>query len=1019
MLHVAPLGFLSFPTGGYVPAGAIWLDGSADYLTWTPSSGSSNTAFTFSFWTKRAGLGAYGAVLAGTTTAAQSDFIRFGTSNTFETIGDDGNDWTVVTSAVYRDTTAWEHWVVSFNNTTDVRIWNDGVEITSFSTNTESGTMGGWLRATAQYVGRNGAGQYFNGYLAEVIALDGTAVTDALDFGEFDTKGNWVPKDPTGLTFGTNGFWLDFADSSNLGKRAEREAAPGNTTLLIHSNTTDGSTTFVDSALGATITANGNIQHDDAQAKFGTTSIYSASSSDYLTIPDSPNLTFGSNDFTIAFWYRNNGAYGSSIGWMDKLQGAAAREWTFGIQTSNIMFQFSTDGTANWHNMFTYAHSLSADTWHHIAVTRNGSNWYLFIDGTLVATDTDSASIYNSTAVVRLCSDDVGGYNGWVDELLIVNGTAVWTTSFDVPTAAYDELDFKSVSMSAANSTSDRPADKAADDLGNYATWSPISKAGMTSNATFSEGNMRASSGATGCNVQTTIAVGSGKWYCEFLVNSAGSNYPLLGVSDPSIDENGWIWVGAGVRSGDGYKTDFPFDSSDPYGAAYTSGTDVVMCAMDLDNGAVWMGLNGTWWNSATASEIAAGTTTNALSTTAEWAALGDGTPLCFGAGLYTADVTLRTKESDWSYSAPTGFKALATYNLPAPTVKKPDDYFKTVLYTGNGGTQAITGVGFQPDLVWLKCRSAAYNHQLMDAVRGASVVLASNLPDAESTSETDSFGSDGFTLTHNASIGRANVSGQTFVAWCLKANGSGVSNSIGDIASTVSAAAHGGFSIGTYTMGTSAATGYTIGHGLSTTPDLIIDKVKSAGPSDWHIYSKDTTTPAARYLYLNDSVNEQISTTIWNNTQPSPTVYSVSTSFWGTDGYSHVFYAFARTPGLIGIGKYVGNGDPGGDGPYVVVDDGGSGFRPAFLLVKRIDTTGYDWQVVDAVRDTYNPVNKNLSANLTAVEGSGLNVDFTANGFKWRVASNSVNASGGTYIYLAFAEYPFGGEGVAQAKAR
>jgi len=134
--------------------------------------------------------------------------------------------------------------------------------------------------------------------------------------------------------------------------------------------------------------------------------------------------------------------------------------------------------------------------------------------------------------------------------------------------------------------------------------------------------------------------------------------------------------------------------------------------------------------------------------------------------------------------------------------------------------------------------------------------------------------------------------------------------------------------------------------------------------------------------------------------------------------GADHMGYCFARTPGLIGIGSYTGNGST--DGPYVVVDDGGSGFRPAFVLIKNSsNATGYDWQIVDATRDTYNPVNKNLSPNLNTAEGSGLNIDFTANGFKLRVSSNSVNAGGNTYIYLAFAEYPFGGDGVAQAKAR
>jgi len=301
-----------------------------------------------------------------------------------------------------------------------------------------------------------------------------------------------------------------------------------------------------------------------------------------------------------------------------------------------------------------------------------------------------------------------------------------------------------------------------------------------------------------------------------------------------------------------------------------------------------------------------------------------------------------------------------------------------------------------------------------MDAVRGVSGVIAANLTDAESTSETDSFDSDGFTLTHNPAIGRANVNTKTFVAWCLKAGGAGSSNTDGSITSTVSVAAHGGFSIGTFT-GTGANA--TVGHGLSSAPEFVIFKNRSAATS-WQSWHSGLT--AGDYTIYLDSTQAQSDQTgfAWQSTPPSSSVITLGTQS-GANGSSNsmVFYAFAKTPGLIGIGSYIGNGST--DGPYVVVDDGGSGFRPAWVIFKRIDSTS-SWVIQDAVRNTYNPVSNYLISNGTDAEGtSGVDVDFTANGFKIRTISNSHNTSGGTYIYLAFAEHPFGGEDVAQARAR
>jgi hypothetical protein len=250
------------------------------------------------------------------------------------------------------------------------------------------------------------------------------------------------------------------------------------------------------------------------------------------------------------------------------------------------------------------------------------------------------------------------------------------------------------------------------------------------------------------------------------------------------------------------------------------------------------------------------------------------------------------------------------------------------------------------------------------------------------------------------------------YVLYLLAAGGAGSANTDGSITSTVSAAAHSGFSIGTYT-GTGASA--TVGHGLSSAPAMIIVKDRDAA-NEWSVYHSELGP--GKDLQLESTANANTNAALWNNTAPTASVFSVSTiARQNASGNSLVFYAFAKTPGLIGIGSYLGNGST--EGPYVVVDDGGSGFRPAFLLIKCSSAGTTNWNILDAARDTYNPMDKGLRANSTIAEFTGQTMDFTANGFKLRLSGSDYNTNGETYIYLAFAEYPFGGDGVAQAKAR
>jgi hypothetical protein len=350
----------------------------------------------------------------------------------------------------------------------------------------------------------------------------------------------------------------------------------------------------------------------------------------------------------------------------------------------------------------------------------------------------------------------------------------------------------------------------------------------------------------------------------------------------------------------------------------------------------------------------------------------------------------------------------LSTANLPDPAIdpaqgSSPEDYFNTVLYTGDGTTSnAITGVGYQPDLTWIKSRSASYNNYLIDAVRGSGYELISNNTNAEAaTTKFVSFDADGFTVA-NVGGNALNANGATYVAWNWKANGSGVSNTDGSIPSQVSANTESGFSIVTYT-GTGASA--TVGHGLNADVAMLIIKKRSSGGTarNWAVWHKALGGDNLLKLNLTDAV---VSNSVYfGGGNHTSSVFELNTHTLSNENtYDFVAYCFAEVEGFSKFGSYTGNGSA--DGPFVY-----TGFRPAFTLIKRTDAAE-DWWLHDSQRDEYNIVRHILYANASnaEIDGTGDNQshDFLSNGFKLRTANANWNASGGTFIYMAFAENPF-----------
>ena len=337
--------------------------------------------------------------------------------------------------------------------------------------------------------------------------------------------------------------------------------------------------------------------------------------------------------------------------------------------------------------------------------------------------------------------------------------------------------------------------------------------------------------------------------------------------------------------------------------------------------------------------------------------------------------------------------------------INKPNEYFNTVLYSGDGNNnRTIIGVGFNPDMSWVKSRNNAVAHIVADIVRGSNKNIVPNETVAEFNPTTDvgsggigQVTTDGFTCVQGtSSLNNTNASGYTYVAWNWLAGGTGVSNTDGSITSTVSANTTAGFSIVKFTSG--AIAGYSVGHGLGTTPSVIIQKITGT-TGGWLFCHKDMSasgiTSGFLQLQTTDAFtsNANVFTNVNNSTVTQGSVIS--------NNYEQIMYCFAEKKGYSKFGSYTGNGNA--DGTFVY-----TGFKPAMIILKNASDT-YNWEIRDDKRRTYNEANENrLFPNLSNAESVNTEtIDFLSNGFKIRNAGGGDNGSGNTIIYMAFAENP------------
>ena len=597
----------------------------------------------------------------------------------------------------------------------------------------------------------------------------------------------------------------------------------------------------------------------------------------------------------------------------------------------------------------------------------------------------------NSAATAAAIGKDYSGNgNNWTPNNISVTAGVTYDSMLDTPTPFAD----------------------GGNGRGNYATFSPIAKFAANASFTLTEGNLRYTQAVAQQTVfiGSTIALpyGSGKFYYE--INQISKTVVGGDATTPfSLYIKEFASAGSSITNLSYYLTGNG-NSGDPTGASLTgvssiANNDVVMVAIDLVGGKLYLGKNNTWFNSGNPVASTGAVATNLANYSVFIPAVGNG-----GGNMTNFSCAINFGQRPFTYTPPSGFLALNTQNLPTPTIANGASYMAATTYTGTGSAltiaNTVNGISFQPDFVWVKGRSGATDHALYDSVRGVQKQVESNTTTAETTETTGltAFGSTGFTV---GALAQMNTNAATYVGWQWNAGGSTVTNTSGSISAQVRANPTAGFSVVTYT-GTGVSNA-TVGHGLGVTPSMIIlkDRDTNTNQNNWIVWHSSLSANNNLYLSTTDAQSAYTSTSYGGiGTSPTSSVFTlgngtVSNATPNENGDRYVAYCFAAVAGYSAFGSYTGNGSA--DGPFVF-----TGFRPRFVLIKRTDAVA-TWFILDTSRSTYNVMMNELYPNTSGAEVATSNdIDALSNGFKLRLTAVALNASGGTYVYMAFAENPF-----------
>ena len=734
------------------------------------------------------------------------------------------------------------------------------------------------------------------------------------------------------------------------------------------------------------------------------------------------------NDVTAASYTHIVSAGASNIDGFGFNQSETLQFLRLGTSTHN--------GTANIRDVSGWYHFMF--TWDHTA-----GNWYIYINGQQDATGSTSGALTKmgqsgQTNTIGKRSNQATYIHGYLADTVFLDGVIKPVSDFGetkesiwIPKDVSDTLslsDFgtngyylnyadssdlgKDVSGKGNHWTSNNLAaeDQVPDSpTNNFATMNAVDDSSMN----YSEGNLRPTPASDYKATRGTIGIPtSGKWYFEARVITGGggnvqdqmigvatSSNVLEGTSPyPQAFTFGVGYVGSGQinRAGSANQTSL---------TALSAGT-IVGVAVDVDNNQVQFYLNGS--AEGTAKQLVSTSEPNFpmfVGATNRSSQFNFGQDSTFAGAISAGGNADANGNGDFAYAPPSDHLALCTSNLSDPAIdpnseENPTDHFNTVLYTGDGQTTKNVTVGFEPDFTWIKSRSTTGHHSLIDSVRG-DIAINSNqaiAEYAETPFNSNSNGTNDVPYYNNAYS--MNTNSTTYVAWNWLGGGAASTNNNGAIQSSVSANTKAGFSIVSYT-GTGSAS--TVGHGLTQAPELILVKNRDDATKNWNVYA---TILGNNYLELNNSIVTFTGANYFNNTLSTNTVFSVG-SLGSTNGNGNgmIAYWFHSVDGFSKVGRYISNNSA--DGPFSY-----TGFRPAFLLIKRTQSASANWLIYDDKRDTYNQMQFALFPNTDAAEYTSnlLHVDFLSNGFKIRNATyGETNAPAGhVYLYMAFAKQPF-----------
>ena len=889
-----------------IPKSLRFNSGDSADLRRTPATAGNTRTFTLSFWTKRSKLGAHQRLFSTLIPGTSQEYIRFNSDDTlrlFETFA------TLETAQQFRDLSAWYHIVVAVDSTQAtasdrVKLYVNGAQVTQFGGGATYPSQNATCQFNTTVSHQLGSGtvEYYDGLIADFQFVDGQQLS-ASDLGETrSSDGVWVPKEFTG-SYGTNGFHLNFSDSST-NEALGFDSAPTTpdpdpkkgmdviTYTGTYARLNVGGLNFEPGLVWIKNRDSGSSAHFLADSVRGGTKVLQSNSTGAENTRSNHILSFNPDGFTLGADGTSNYPSGNSfVAWTWRAGGAAVAN-TDGTITSQVsantdygfsIITYSGNGTSG----ATVGHGLTNQTPKFIIVKRRDSTgrWAVYYDGMstgdYIYLDLEDAKANDSAGWPALPSSSV----------FTISNNSNWNNS-----------------------------------SGTYVAycWSEVS--GYSKFGTYT-GN--------GSTTGPTITCGfKPRWIL---------------VKNTSSSSTRWIvW--------DTERDDDTLDKG---------------LSPNLSNAEV------TGFNANVLSDgfqiVDAETTLNENNSTFIFAAFAD------------------RPGNNWDVNNIVTNEGLTTSKTQ----------FDIALWDGNGSSQSIDSLGFQPDFVWIKNRNGAHNHMLFDVVRGAGADLQSNSTATEGSAGSNdltSFDSSGFSLGSNNAV---NQSSRNYVAWCWKAGGTAASNTDGSITSSVSANAAYGFSIVTYTGTGSNA---TVGHGLNKAPGLILIKRRN-GSGSWSVYH--SALGATQYVRLNRTDAAASSVGYFNDTEPTTSVFSIGTTASVNSGSStYVAYCFANVPGYQRVGQYTGNGST--TGPVVV-----TGFKPRFLLIKNASLAGSNWFIFDSERSPSNPVKLNLKPNLSDAEetDSSGTVDFNENGFQIKSSGTHPNGNGNTIIYLAIGDDEIGSD--------